>query len=87
MCFVSGHDFSRAVKSYNYEGFSWATEGRTDVFPRGIRLAPEVSTPIAKLLGAEAFQAEERRDQGIDIFKAVVERQRRTHRSLDPEPA
>jgi hypothetical protein len=43
--------------------------------------------PLRNCLGAQAFQAEERRDQGIDVFEAVVERQGRTHRGLDPEAA
>ena len=38
-------------------------------------------------LCAEAFQAEQRRDQSIDIFEAVVKRQRRAHRGFDAEPA
>jgi hypothetical protein len=42
---------------------------------------------LRNCLSSEAFQAEERRDQGIDIFEAVVERQGRTHRGLDPEAA
>jgi hypothetical protein len=38
-------------------------------------------------LCAQAFQAEERRDQSIDIFEAVVERQGWTYRGLDPKAA
>jgi hypothetical protein len=45
------------------------------------------STHPGTPLGAQAFQAEERRNQGIDIFEAVVERQGRTHRGLNPEAA
>jgi hypothetical protein len=37
-----GHGFSRAIKATAMRALAAATEGRTDVFPRGIRLAPEV---------------------------------------------
>jgi hypothetical protein len=53
-CFVSGHDFSRAVTPRLMRALAAATEGRTDVFPRGIRLAPEV---FALLPGAEFFRS------------------------------
>ena len=40
-----------------------------------------------KELGAQAFEAEERRHHSIDVFEAVVEGQRGTDRGLKAEPA
>ena len=38
-------------------------------------------------LSAQGFQAEERRNHRVDVFEAVVQRERRADRGFEPEPA
>jgi len=53
---------------------------------------PAVSPPVqrsefVRSLRAQPFQAEERRDQSVDVFETVVNRQRRADRGFHAEPA
>jgi hypothetical protein len=71
------HQVPQEIRGSVVEGPAVALQGRSRTVHRGLVAG----------LGAQAFQAEERRDHRVDVFEAVVKRERRPDSGFKAKPA